>query len=530
MTTFDFYKLIKKEPMMECRMTDKVNRIPKHLAFFSLEELNIFEQQVTFCKDNLNAAYILKILSLIPGVGLLIPGSSPGEVGYNAIESMDVINELQGKDNIIPPPFGTLITVFQALMSVGGYSGLKSYLTGLELAVKEEISKRGDEDPYMGYFRQAAWREVEFSARAWKFYKALAESRIINVCIGLDDTTKGMVRKEYFEEFESFKDPYSAVMATNRIFVDDLKNKPAQSLPERNNQTDFISMDTFKDVLAEYLGLPMCFIGDVGKVGEGSSTTTLPKQDENIIYGSQGEYRGFRSFPWEGRSDNESFDNSWQFKTQKEGMDYLRSTGQFRSEVHSQTPETRESYPSEGGNGFYLPGASMSIGIAANKLFKKMGWFQPKGPSDGAVQALSSIGRETTGDFTGGGSFLGKGVTSHPGSLRLPSFPKIDLGGIVKLVSGFLGPRPGDEKPGSRFLNRLFQIPQTIAGVISPAGWFPAAGNLLGSLMGSQPPQALAPQIVHRFEKGSVEIHTQKIDAKILGAAFVNFLNEQSRK
>ena len=38
------------------------------------------------------------------------------------------------------------------------------------------------------------------------------------------------------------------------------------------------------------------------------------------------------------------------------------------------------------------------------------------------------------------------------------------------------------------------------------------------------------PQIVHRFEKGSVEIHTQKIDAETLGNAFVSFLQEQSRQ
>lgn len=100
---------------------------------------------------------------------------------------------------------------------------------------------------------------------------------------------------------------------------------------------------------------------------------------------------------------------------------------------------------------------------------------------------------------------------------------------LKKRFSGGGVGTPIPQKRTNKFTERLFQIPQMMLTASSSGSLFPAGGsteNLLGGL--SEP--APAPQIVHRFERGSVQVHTQKIDAKTLGNAFVSFLQEQSRQ
>lgn len=80
----------------------------------------------------------------------------------------------------------------------------------------------------------------------------------------------------------------------------------------------------------------------------------------------------------------------------------------------------------------------------------------------------------------------------------------------------------------------LFQIPQMLLTSISPAGPLIGAGQLAWDIFGGRPgaqqPQMPAPQIVHRFEKGAVQIHNQSIDKAKLGNLFVSFLKDYSRK
>ncbi len=127
--------------------------------------------------------------------------------------------------------------------------------------------------------------------------------------------------------------------------------------------------------------------------------------------------------------------------------------------------------------------------------------------------SLGSIGT------SGGGSGVGLGA------YLLAPFK--ELAALSKKRQG-VSPMPKRNRIG-KFTERLFQIPQMMLTASPSEHLFAAggtAGNLLGGLSEPQPP----PQIVHRFERGSVQIHTQKIDAKTLGNAFVSFLQEQSRQ
>lgn len=182
---------------------------------------------------------------------------------------------------------------------------------------------------------------------------------------------------------------------------------------------------------------------------------------------------------------------------------------------------------------------------AAKQLTSIFGSFLSQGslPSMGwdgaAMPTFSIVPGGGYGAMASGGYFLGglKQLVAGQEKPRGGFSPALDLGAFLLAPFKNLLPSQRPSAPGSRggrLTERLFQVPQMLPTRVSPAGPSLAAeqlgGGLFARLFGPSQPQVSAPQIVHRFEKGSVQIHTQKIDAKTLGDAFISFLAEQSRQ
>ena len=181
-----------------------------------------------------------------------------------------------------------------------------------------------------------------------------------------------------------------------------------------------------------------------------------------------------------------------------------------------------------------LPG----LGAGPSALPSPVG-FGGAGWGGAAMPTPSIVPAGGDGAMASGGYFLGglKQLVAGQGNGRGGFSPALDLGAFLLAPFKNLLPSQRPSAPGSRggrLTERLFQVPQMLLTSLSPAGPSLAAeqlaGGLFDKLLSPQQPQISTPQIVHRFEKGSVEIHTQKIDAKTLGDAFISFLEEQSRQ
>jgi hypothetical protein len=185
--------------------------------------------------------------------------------------------------------------------------------------------------------------------------------------------------------------------------------------------------------------------------------------------------------------------------------------------------------------------------------------FSPSGMGGRSVAALPSprsLGGGVTGgafpsgggmpDLGGGagmGGSIAGGVRRGGGSsFSMPSFsfPSLNLGGLsdrggtlmagpsnVPDMSGMQSMANDSQQRLSRMeqlANRLFRIPEIMQTSLSDIGQNIGQGFMGGAMQGQRP------QIVYRFEKGSVQVHSKKSDSNQLGNKFMSFFSQFSNQ
>ncbi|TKJ41316.1 hypothetical protein CEE36_08350 [candidate division TA06 bacterium B3_TA06] len=177
------------------------------------------------------------------------------------------------------------------------------------------------------------------------------------------------------------------------------------------------------------------------------------------------------------------------------------------------------------------PGGTKSSMVAGMLSLAMYGAFPQEEKAQAELANMTPAGGD--GAMASGGYFLGglKQLVAGQGNGRGGFSPALDLGAFLLAPFKNLLPSQRPSAPGSRvgkLAERLFQVPQMML-TASPLGSLFAAGGTAGNLLGGLSEPQPQPQVVYRFEQGSVQIHTQKISPERLGNVFIDFLRQYSQ-
>jgi len=486
------------------------------------------------------------------GIGTVDPGLKDlGEIGFGAGEEIlkHAIKTTRTSSKI--PYVSSLIAGIEEWY----FRWVSGYLFGLQLAIDKQLSeaKKEEEGKDTGWvhLKFLTWEDTNLSISVWRKYKELIADELPFSASAYEPNELKKLEEIYQSRIPD--DSYEALRIVNEGLI--LTGKFSEESPycdetESSKIGSTQSTNYIDDILTPFLGNPMWVL------------EFLRGWEYESVYDEYMEGYGISSDPdiikpglWEEREDwvKEQLDTfSDNLKLLAKGT--LRSTiyGEpfINTEPHPFNPampewlwdeydylymemlEEQEEFEGSDAGGFGVgPMATLPLLIffalppqddttstqfAGSSSPNRLGSTPDFTPTP--IAPMPSLSQPSIGK-SGGGSGVGLGAYLLA--------PLKELAALSNKRQG-VSPMPKRNRI-SKFTERLFQIPQMMLTASPSEPLFAAggtAGNILGGLSEPQP----APQIVHRFERGSVQIHTQKIDAKTLGNAFVSFLQEQSRK
>lgn len=444
------------------------------------------------------------------------------------------------------------------------------YLTGLEKAVDIHLSKyeSASESSELGEFEKwnewenqlkwLVWRDSKFAISSWNRYGIMTDEIKAQIIRGFTDRKeRGEANRKY--DHYSKQNNYNALLLVNQELHElgrYTKDSPFEGWSKKSiegKETEgFYENNYLDEVLYPYLGNPIRvleFLRGWAYHSAKNYDSTPDIVDPNDVYekadimkkinqfleelGGMNWYRWYQDLPF-----------------MPDVPDNIRWVEPWRSDAGNTGEFTVAAATSPGLGGLVwdrlvtaYPGMETHTSSLGSSIFPAQG-------HDGGVTyfrnrlgGISFGGGGARGGWDGaaapGGYFLGglKQLVGGQGKARGGFSPALDLTAYLlapfkKLLAPQKPSVPGGK--GSRFSELLFQIPQMLLTSISPAGPLIGAGQLAWDIFGGRPgaqqPQMPAPQIVHRFEKGAVQIHNQSIDKAKLGNLFVSFLKDYSRK
>lgn len=457
--------------------------------------------------------------------------------------------------------------------------GTTKYIDKLQEAITEQQNITEHEKMDIPGFKWAAWLEVLFARNVWRTYRDLGDARVRNLSAGLTNKEIAALRMYYDYRYYDLRrswlngsidqrspepDPYELVKTVNQVLlsINDTYTDPEEldwarfDLPQQNiyQLTGYSWYNQLSGFLARPLKMYEAYAGkkfestmkeeDLIKEMLKGKMHAMPKRTETPYYRRiiRGNPPGFSTRT---HSQNQALQSSFSSTT-------LAGGGEFNPRGDMSTISFQQN--SIGGADFstQIGGISGEGSIPLPKLpsvgFPSIGeggaamrssTIDLLGFGGGSVPTLSSSGGMGGGITWGGGSrgFAGGGLGAGfnlGGERGGGAFPSgggtPGLGGTGGMgTSGTGMPDFGAiDQSISRLESvvNLFNAPDVLSANLGAGMPGQKQGGFLSQLFGQQQPQ---PQIVHRFEKGSVQVHTQKLSPQKIFNMFLAELAKQSR-
>jgi len=506
----------------------------------------------------------IKLLGTIWGVddtGHLKVSGSGGEIYYaGSIYAISVLqkwlsasgnrNIFVGNTQFIPPPSSRPF----AFMSVGELEQLKVdlpevlerdisildvmergwikvvYQKVLEAIEAELRRKAAEQEQFPADLGWALWRDVVFADKAWEGYENLVNRRTPFLAAGISDAELEAIKKYYLDLIPI--DKLSSTVLVNDALLRlgryvELPPHGGGDMPGRERW----GYDYRKDVLEPYIRAIL---------NTPQTPSPLPEYEyyeEEPLPGER--YRGPKLFPWEG-SEQTYLAPSDGTRLAFASLTPAGGDGVLASPVGQASSLSLPSFPS-----MSLPG----LGAAPSALpspvglggvggvpstpsvgLLGLGWDGAAMPAMGAASPMGMPGGPAIPSSAPSAPVSAQGGPSGGGGLDFTNLPGGSRQSMIPGSQAFAGTETAEAgeslNRAEKLVERLMQIPDMLAmAESSPMGPLGTVGMPSPDML-----QQMRPQIVHRFEKGSVQIHTRKPSPQKVFNMFLARLSEESRQ